>query len=142
MVVQDQYGGSIENRCRILYETVAAVIQVMGEGRVAVRLAPTTKATTGMFYGCADSDPELLYASLIEGLNAYKLSYLLLTEPRVGGLSRAATDSGVGYQLPLEQTQRYRSIFKGTLAGAGAFSPLGGAQAVSEGSYDLIFFGR
>ena len=32
----DRYGGSTENRCRLLYGTVTALIGVMGEGRVGV----------------------------------------------------------------------------------------------------------
>ena len=58
----------------------------MGKGRVAVRLSPCTKNQTGQFYGCSDSNPELLYKTIIKSLNLYPLSYLLLTEPRVGSL--------------------------------------------------------
>ena len=38
----DQYGGTVENRCRLLNEAVHALVGVMGAGRVAVRLSPTT----------------------------------------------------------------------------------------------------
>jgi N-ethylmaleimide reductase len=38
----DQYGGTVENRCRLLNEAVHALVGVMGAGCVAVRLSPTT----------------------------------------------------------------------------------------------------
>ena len=38
----DIYGGSVENRCRLLFEVTEALVAVMGAGRVGVRLSPTT----------------------------------------------------------------------------------------------------
>ena len=37
-----RYGGSVENRCRLLFAAVKTLVGVMGEGRVGVRLSPTT----------------------------------------------------------------------------------------------------
>ncbi len=47
----DQYGGSIENRCRFLYQVVAAMVDVVGPGRVGVRLSPTFKEHIQYFGG-------------------------------------------------------------------------------------------
>ena len=103
----DRYGGSTENRCRLLYGTVTALIGVMGEGRVGVRLSPTTSgAKAHIYFDANDSQPEKLYAQAVQGLNAFPLAYLLLTEPRCGGLSKAATKDD-GFKQPLNNT-RYR----------------------------------
>ena len=88
----DRYGGSIENRCRFLFDVVAALVAEMGPGRVAVRLSPTAiDPATGklyqMYFGAVSSDPEALYDHAVAGLNAFPLAYLMLTEPRVGALS-------------------------------------------------------
>merc|ERR1719456_651217 len=37
----DEYGGSVQNRCRLLFEVVQALCEAMGPGRVGVRLSPT-----------------------------------------------------------------------------------------------------
>ena len=141
----DQYGGSIENRCRFLFEVVAALVAELGPGRVAVRLSPTAlDPTTGTFYqtyfGAISSDPETLYDHAVAGLNAFPLAYLMLTEPRVGALSvDPGTDRSAGHPI---RNARLRTIYSGTLIGAGGFTPLTAEAAVASGTYDLIAFGR
>lgn len=141
----DCYGGSIQNRCRLLLEVVQALIDVMGEGRVGVRLSPThidpqSGQSRQVYFGVRDSDPEPLYSAAVEGLNTYSLAYLMLTEPRVGGLNDRAEEERA-YQHPLAN-RRYRELYKGTLIGAGGFTPATAARAVRDGAYDLIAFGR
>ncbi|MFX7793220.1 alkene reductase, partial [Acinetobacter baumannii] len=48
----DQYGGSIENRARLLLEITQAAIEVWGPGRVGVRLSPY-----GIANGSGEPDP-------------------------------------------------------------------------------------
>ena len=43
-----------------------------------------------MYHGCRESDPHALYAHAVEGLNAFPLAYILLTEPRWSGSVKAA----------------------------------------------------
>lgn len=38
----DEYGGSIENRCRFALEVVAAVVEALGASRVGIRITPFT----------------------------------------------------------------------------------------------------
>ena len=86
---KDQYGGSIANRCRFLFEVVTRLIESVGEGRVGVRLSPTFREHI-QYFDVSDSNPEALYSAAIKGLNEFPLAYLLLTEPRAGGLSASA----------------------------------------------------
>jgi N-ethylmaleimide reductase len=141
----DRYGGSIDNRCRFLFEVVAALVTELGPGRVAVRLSPTARdPTTGKYYqtyfGATSSDPETLYDTAVAGLNAFPLAYLMLTEPRVGALS-VDPDADPSYGHPLRNA-RLRTVYSGTLIGAGGFTPLTAEAAVAGGNYDLIAFGR
>jgi N-ethylmaleimide reductase len=141
----DRYGGSIENRCRFLFDVVAALVAEMGPHRVAVRLSPTAvDPATGRFYqtyfGAISSDPQMLYDHAVAGLNAFPLAYLLLTEPRVGALS-VDPAADCSHVQPM-RNMRFRSLYSGILIGAGGFTPRTAAAAVHGGSYDLIAFGR
>lgn len=142
---EDAYGGSVANRCRLLFGIVAALIQTVGEGRVSVRLSPThpepeTGLSKQVYFGVSDSDPAALYTHAVAGLNDYPLAYLMLTEPRVGGLSEAA-ERETAFAHPLANIP-YRAVYHGTLIGAGGFTPATARAAVAEGHYDLIAFGR
>ena len=141
----DRYGGSIENRCRFLFEVVAALVAELGPGRIAVRLSPTAvDPMTGklfqMYFGTVTSDPEALYDHAVAGLNAFPLAYLMLTEPRVGTLS-VDPDADPSHSHPMRNAH-LRAVYSGTLIGAGGFTPLTAEAAVASGTYDLIAFGR
>lgn len=141
----DHYGGSIENRCRFLFEVVAALVAELGPGRVGVRLSPTSiDPETGklyqMYFGAFSSDADELYAAAVAGMNAFPLAYLMLTEPRVGALS-VTPDADKSNTQPL-RNNRFRDLYLGTLIGAGGFSPRTAEEAVAQGRYDLIAFGR
>jgi N-ethylmaleimide reductase len=57
----DGYGGSLENRARLLFEVLEALISVWGSDRLGVRIAPS-----GTFNGMADSDPPALFHHIAE----------------------------------------------------------------------------
>ena len=141
----DAYGGSIGNRCRFLFEVVQALVSEMGPGRVAVRLSPTAiDPATGnpyqTYFGAISSNPETLYDHAAAGLNAFPLAYLMLTEPRVGALS-VDPEADISHRHPMRNA-RFRALYRGTLIGAGGFTPLTAEAAVASGSCDLIAFGR
>ena len=142
----DQYGGTAENRCRLLFELCDAIVPVVGAGRLAVRLSPTTiDPRTGrqnqLYFATTCSDPDEVYAHAVRGLNRFPLAYLLLTEPRWSGRNDHDVASDKGFTQPLTNT-KYRALYSGTLMGAGGFTPSAAARAVAAGHYDLIAFGR
>lgn len=71
----DAYGGSATNRMRLLSEVLDRVTDVVGATRVGVRLSPLGQAND-----ISDSDPEALFAEVIDMLSARKLAYLHLVE--------------------------------------------------------------
>ena len=79
----DEYGGSVQNRCRLLFQVAEAVCDVWGSNRVAVRLSPTSPSST-KFYGADTTDHEEIYSHAVSGLNRFNIAYLLLSEPRYG----------------------------------------------------------
>jgi N-ethylmaleimide reductase len=127
----DRYGGSIENRARLLFEAAEALISVWGADRVGVRLAPS-----GTFNGMADSDPRTLFRYVAERLNDLKLAYLHIIEPRIKGGDLIAEGMG-----PVA-AQELGQIFKGPFIAAGGFEPDTAEAAVANGVASLIAFGR
>jgi N-ethylmaleimide reductase len=127
----DRYGGSLENRARLLFEATEALISVWGADRVGVRLAPS-----GTFNGMADSDPRTLFRYVTERLNDLNLAYLHVIEPRIKGGDLIA--EGVGPVAAQELGQ----IFKGPIIAAGGFEPDTAEAAVSSGVASLVSFGR
>ena len=117
----DQYGGSIENRSRLLLEAVESLVSVWGGDRVAVRIGPG-----GTFNAMHDSDPQPLFSYVAEQLNPFGLAYLHVIEPRVMG--NMVIDKNKG---PVAAEQ-LRPIFKGKLIAAGGFEPDTAEDVVRE----------
>jgi N-ethylmaleimide reductase len=153
----DEYGGSVENRCRLLQEVVEAVVSVWPEGTVGVRLSPHDAPNGGnTYYGAKDSNPDAVYSHAIRLLNHqyhhHQLAYLLITEPRWVGRYDATPESDPGFQMPLINLQKYRSLFDGIMIGAGGFTPATSYEACRnndttntnehEHGYDALAFGR
>lgn len=82
-VRSDEYGGSIENRARLLLEVVDAVVEIWGKERVGVHLSPRNEAG----HSLQDSSPATVFAYVAEQLGKRGIAYLFVREsqeePRV-----------------------------------------------------------
>src|SRR5690242_7590914 len=76
----DAYGGSIENRARLMLEVSKAVAGIAGPDRTGIRISPVTPAND-----VSDSNPQPLFDYIVDGLSALKLSYLHVVEGATGG---------------------------------------------------------
>jgi N-ethylmaleimide reductase len=128
----DRYGGSIENRARLLLEVVDGVIAALGAQRVGVRLSPWNG-----FNDMSDSDGEALWDYVASELNGRGLAYLHVVEPRAD----FTTD------LPLDANARdaaahFKSIFNGPLISTGGYVAETARAAVADTRADAIAFGR
>ncbi|GAH72059.1 unnamed protein product, partial [marine sediment metagenome] len=74
----DEYGGSIENRARILFEVIDAMKGVMPENRIGARLNPSFNEIFGIM---VDEETIPTFEYIVEKLNSYNLAYLHLSEP-------------------------------------------------------------
>jgi len=136
----DQYGGSIENRARLLVEVTEAVTSVWGAERVGVRLSPT-----GTFNSMYDSNPAALFSYVASALNRFGLAYLHLVEPRADAdaLKRWAKDIGNLDDKEVGLAARYfRPIFTGTIISAGGYDREQGNAVLAAGDADLVAYGR
>ncbi len=129
----DQYGGSVENRARLLMEVLRAVIGVWGADRVGVRLSPY-----GTFNDMYDQDTMGLFTHVVGQINPLSLAYLHLIEPRstmAGGTDKVQADQPSASAL-------FRPHFAGKILAAGGFDRAGAEQAVNDGQADAVAFGR
>ena len=127
----DAYGGSIENRARLLLEVVDAMTSVWGVDRVGVRIGPD-----GKWNGMSDSDPKSLFTHVAKHLNRFGLAYLHIIEPRVKG--NVVVEEGQG---PIA-AEYLRTIFTGKIIAAGGFEPDTAESVVRKGDADFVAFGR
>lgn len=124
----DKYGGSMENRCRFLFEIVNEIASEIGSQRTSVRISPIID-----HIGAKDSDPVALGLHLVRGLSLLNLAYLHVTEPRFHsqGISDTEQDCKV-----------YRDEYKGVFMSSGGFTREEGMKAIRSGYTDLVSYGR
>ncbi|KAL8061280.1 hypothetical protein ABFX02_02G077300 [Erythranthe guttata] len=126
----DEYGGSLENRCRFALEIVEAVTNEIGSNRVGIKLSPYTD-----FMRSIDSDPDALGLYLAKELNKFDLVYLHVIEPSV--LSGAGIEDEVPHKLfPI------RKAFKNTFIASVGYNRGKGNLAISENYADLVAYGH
>lgn len=119
----DRYGGSVENRARLLLDVTAAVIEEWGGDRVGVRLSPG-----GTFNDVHDANPHETWGYAAEQLAACDLAYVHTVEHELedGTLASALI----------------RSAYEGTQIVCGGYDRTSGEEAVQQGRADLVAFAR
>jgi N-ethylmaleimide reductase len=126
----DEYGGSIENRIRLLREVAERVISVAGADRTSVRLSPN-----GDSQGVDDSNPEPLFTAAAKALSDLGIAFLELREP--------GPDGTFGKTDVPKLSPAIRKVFKGVLVVNSDYDTLEKAQAeLDKGDADAISFGR
>jgi N-ethylmaleimide reductase len=124
----DAYGGSAENRARLLLDVTAAVAEIWGADRVGVRLSPLNA-----FNSISDADPAATFGYAAEALGRLGLAYLHVIEPREGIAVDGAQRSAGEY---------LGSRFGGTLMLNGGLDQERAETLVASGEADLVAFGR
>lgn len=123
----DQYGGSIENRARLMLEVTEAVVGVWGADRVGIRLSPS-----GTFNDMKDSNPRATFGYMVTALNRFGLAYLHLLEPSDSDLRHGST------AIP---TSDFRPLFNGMLMVNRGYDRDTANTAIATGKADLVSFG-
>ncbi len=124
----DEYGGSIENRARLMLEVAAAIVKEIGAERTGIRISPVTPANDAAI----DSNPQKLFDYIVDGLSALKLVYLHVVEGATGGPRDIA---------PFDYAD-LRKRFKGTYIGNNGYDLALAEKVVAAGEADLIAFGK
>lgn len=117
----DEYGGSLESRCRFALEIVEAIVDEIGADRVGMRLSPFAD-----YLECWDSNPEALGLYMVEALNKYGTFYChVVIEPRMSIVDGR-------HQIP-HRLLPMRKAFKRTFIAAGGYDREEGNKVVAEG---------
>ncbi len=133
----DAYGGSIDNRARLLLEVMAAVTQAVthaiGGGRVGIRLSPVTPAND-----IVDADPQPLMTHVVRQLAPMGLAYVHVIEGATGA-DRDLPERPFDYAA-LHQAYRQAGGTGAWMVNNGYTRELADA-ALAQGA-DLVAFGR
>jgi len=124
----DNYGGSIENRCRFVLEVVAAVAEAIGKDKTAIRLSPYGVASDMPHYPEIDST----YNYLSEQLNKLDIAYIHQVDHSAMGAPA----------VPVELKKMIRKNFGNTIILSGGYEAERAEADIQSGLGDLIAFGR
>ena len=125
---KDNYGGSIENRCRFLLEIIVGTIDLIGKEKIGLRLSPYGVASDMPYYPEIDDT----YKYLAEKLNSIGILYIHLVD-----------HSGMGApEVPLEIKKAIRKRFEHTLILSGGYTMERAESELESGLANLIAFGR
>jgi 2,4-dienoyl-CoA reductase-like NADH-dependent reductase (Old Yellow Enzyme family) len=117
----DRYGGSVENRARLMLEVTDAVIAVWGPGRVGMHLAPRGDA-----HDMGDSNLPATFGYVARELGKRKIAFLCaresLKEPRLG--------------------PELKKAFGGVYVANEGFTPESAAATLAAGEADAVAFGK
>jgi N-ethylmaleimide reductase len=130
----DHYGGQVENRARILFEVLEAVLEVWPSNRVGVKAGPMMNEA-GAFRATHETlkTSEYVYRKIAE----YKLSHMLLMR-QMADLAGTPVEHMSGDVV----AHHFRPLYAGTLILNVGINANHGAHLISEGAGDLIAFGR
>ncbi|MEM8799513.1 MAG: alkene reductase [Pseudomonadota bacterium] len=124
----DDYGGTVENRARLLSDVIEAVSGVWSPTQMGVRLSPNTD-----FGDIRDSDPVTTFSHAVDVINTHKLGYLHLVEDFPGMAGQLDT---------MVETKTLRDRFDGLMIVNGGYDKAKGNQVIADGSADAVTFGR
>ena len=125
---EDAYGGSIENRARLLLEVLKAVTEAWDGDHVGLRLSPFSPAN-----GIEDANPQETFDYVVEELNKFGLAYLHMVEGATGGSRELAEGQSL---------TALREKFDGIYMANNGYDRAMAIETVESGAAELVAFGR
>jgi N-ethylmaleimide reductase len=124
----DAYGGSVENRARLMLETAQAMIAAWSADRVGVRLSPSS-----YLYGVDDSNKLETFGFVVRALDSLRIGYLCLLEPN-------ARDAERGVQIS-HVARTFRPMTSVPIIVNTGFDKAKANAVLASGDADLVAFG-
>jgi N-ethylmaleimide reductase len=124
----DEYGGSEENRARLVLEVIDVLTAVWGAGKVGIRLSPFT--LSGDIY---DPSSFPVYPYLLKELENRRLAYVHLIRARASEITDPAA---------FEKEKKLWEQYQGNIIAADGFTPESAAAYIENGKAAAVAFGR
>jgi N-ethylmaleimide reductase len=124
----DAYGGSVENRAKLMFEVIDAASDVFGAGRVGVRISPVIEAN-----GTTDSNPTALVAYVAQEVAKRALSHLELRHGKPEDAAEVACVQAARAHIPAGSAT--------ALVLNGGFTRDSGEATLANGLADAIAYG-
>ncbi|PWB24119.1 alkene reductase [Flavobacterium sp. HTF] len=129
----DEYGGSIENRSKIIFEILDAVLEVWDSTRVAIKFTPAAISNVGIM--CPDEQTIPTFQYILKKLNDYDLAYLHIVGP-------AEDLTGTAVEILQDNYfSHFRNNYSGRLMVNLGFTQESANAILSDGTADLVSFG-
>jgi N-ethylmaleimide reductase len=132
----DAYGGSIENRARLLGEVLDAIVDEIGGGRTGIRISPVTPAGDA-----SDPQPQPLFDHVVRKLAGYGLAYVHIIEGATGG-PRDYQQGDRPFDYAALKAAYREAGGKGAWMANNGYDRALAEQAVASGDVDLVAFGK
>jgi N-ethylmaleimide reductase len=132
----DDYGGSIENRAKLLFEVVDAVADAIGPGRTGIRISPVTPANDA-----SDPEPQQLFEYVVRGLAQRGLAYIHIIEGATGG-ARDFQQGAKPFDWDSFKAAYREASGKGAWMVNNGYDKALAEDAVASGRADLVAFGK
>jgi N-ethylmaleimide reductase len=129
----DQYGGSKENRARLLLEVMRSVVDAIGAGRTGIRLSPVTPASDAG----QDSDAQGMYNYVVEQLAPLKLAFIHVIEGATAGPRDA-----VPFDFDALRTRFKAGNAQGAWIVNNGYTRQLAIDTIAAGKADMVAFGR
>ena len=125
-VREDNCGGSIENRARLLMEVTKVLVAVAGSDKVGVRISPVNP-----FNDIEDSNPQALFNYVADSLNQFNLAYLHVVEGGIGDVDEPLSFDFVALR------KHFNNAYMANLS----YDKARGNDAIASGQADVIAYG-
>jgi 2,4-dienoyl-CoA reductase-like NADH-dependent reductase (Old Yellow Enzyme family) len=129
----DQYGGSAENRSRLVLEVIDAVSSAVGQERTSIRFSPYSD-----FQDMHDANPQETWSVVTQAIQDRfpKLAYLHFVEARVSG------NTDIENVAPSQTLEPFHNIWKGVFLRAGGITLESALDNANKYENDVFVFGR
>ncbi|NAW50327.1 alkene reductase [Elizabethkingia argentiflava] len=129
---EDEYGGSIKKRVRIVFEIIDAIKTLWPSDKIGLRISPH-------YTGAIEEDPKALevYDYLVQQLDPYKLAYLHVVE--IGDFTQASIDVP---DLDSLLAKRYKAFYSHPIISAGGYGRVRAELVLEKGYADAVAFGK
>jgi N-ethylmaleimide reductase len=131
----DAYGGSIENRARLLVEVMSAIASEIGGNRTGIRLSPVTPANDAQ-----DPHPQPLFEHVVHQLAPLGLAFLHIIEGATGA-ARNHQQGNTAFDYAALRKAYRNAGGQGAWMVNNSMDKTLAVQALAEGA-DLVAFGK